>query len=180
LTLCHQLAAAVIDLTSPLEDFYVISPEIEALPMPPWLLDGVYEDLICNPHNSPVHSPVCFNIWFMTSEPSSSARTTPLASPAGGNHTRAEITPYDLLYSHHFQCDEEILEELHHPDSPWDALHHRALFLPQEALMPPNQNPIYTVETKDFIPYGPIDWLNNPIPTPNAFEEGNLANISPP
>jgi hypothetical protein len=45
--------------------------------------------------------------------------------------------------------------------------------------MPPNQNPIFAVETKDFIPSGPIDWFNNPIPAPNAFEEGNMANISP-
>jgi hypothetical protein len=45
--------------------------------------------------------------------------------------------------------------------------------------MPPNQNPIYAVETKDFIPLGPIDWFKNPIPAPNAFEEGNMANISP-
>jgi hypothetical protein len=45
--------------------------------------------------------------------------------------------------------------------------------------MPPNQNPIYVVETKDFIPSGPIYWFNNPIPTPDAFEEGNMANISP-
>jgi hypothetical protein len=45
--------------------------------------------------------------------------------------------------------------------------------------MPPNQNPIYTVETKDFIPSGPIDWFNNLIPTLDAFEEGNMANISP-
>ena len=45
--------------------------------------------------------------------------------------------------------------------------------------MPPNQNPIYTVENKYFIPSGPIDWFNNPIPTPDAFEEGNPANISP-
>ena len=45
--------------------------------------------------------------------------------------------------------------------------------------MPPHQNPIYAVETKDFIPPGTIDWFNNPIPTPDAFEEGNLANISP-
>jgi hypothetical protein len=115
----------------------------------------------------------------MTSEPSSSARTTPIASPTGGNHPRAEITPYDPLYSCHFQNNEEILEELHCPDSPWDALHHHALFLPQEALMPPNQNPSHTVKTKDFIPSGPIDWFNNPIPAPDAFEEGNLANISP-
>ena len=45
--------------------------------------------------------------------------------------------------------------------------------------MPPNQHPIYIVETKDFIPSGHIDWFNNPIPAPDAFEEGNMANISP-
>jgi hypothetical protein len=28
--------------------------------------------------------------------------------------------------------------------------------------MPPNQNPIYAVETKDFIPSGPIDWFKIP------------------
>jgi hypothetical protein len=45
--------------------------------------------------------------------------------------------------------------------------------------MPPTLNPIYAVETKYFIPSGPIDWFNSPIPAPDAFEEGNLANISP-
>jgi hypothetical protein len=117
----------------------------------------------------------------MSSEPSPSPNNVPPASSPGGNHTTTvtEITPHDPLYSRHFQCDEEILEELNHPDSPWDALHHRALFSPQEAPMPPNQNPIYAVETKDFIPSGPIDWFNNPIPAPDAFEEGNMANISP-
>jgi hypothetical protein len=45
--------------------------------------------------------------------------------------------------------------------------------------MPPNQNPIYAVETKYFLPSGHIDWFNNPIPAPDAFEEGNMANISP-
>jgi hypothetical protein len=45
--------------------------------------------------------------------------------------------------------------------------------------MPPNQNPIYAVETKDFIPSGPIDWFNNLVPAPYAFKEGNMANISP-
>jgi hypothetical protein len=120
-----------------------------------------------------------FNIWFMSSEPSPSPNVAPSASPTGGNHSITEVTPPNPLYSHHFQCDEEILEELHCPDFPWDALHHCALFLPQKALMPPNQNPIYTVETKVFIPSGPIDWFNNPIPSPDAFEEGNMANISP-
>jgi hypothetical protein len=45
--------------------------------------------------------------------------------------------------------------------------------------MPPNQNPMYVIETKDFIPSGPIDWFKNPIPAPDVFEEGNMANISP-
>jgi hypothetical protein len=191
LALHHQPTAAVIDLTSSLEALHVISPEPEALPIPTWFLDGTSEDLPCNPPNSLTHSPAeithltttgtpqYFNICFMTSEPSPSARTSPLASPAGGNHTRAEITPHDPLYSHHFQCHEDILEEIQRPDSPWDALHHCALFLLQEALMPPSHNPIYAVETKDFIPSGPIDWFNNPIPAPDTFEEGNLDNISP-
>jgi hypothetical protein len=187
----HQPAGSLIDLTSPLADLHIISPEPEAFPTPPWFLDDSFEDLPRNPPNSPAHSPTdiihpttmgtpqCFNIWFMTSKPSPSARTSPPASLVGGNHTRDEITPHDPLYSRHFQCDEEILEELQCPNFPWDALHHRALFLPQEALMPPRHNPIYAVETKDFIPSGPIDWFNNPIPAPDAFEEGNLANISP-
>jgi hypothetical protein len=89
-----------------------------------------------------------------------------------------DITLFDPLYSRQFHCDEDILEELNTPDYPWDVLHHRVLFFPQEASMPPNQHPIYVVETKDLIPSGHINWFNNPIPTPDAFEEGNMANIS--
>jgi hypothetical protein len=59
------------------------------------------------------------------------------------------------------------------------SLHHKALFLSQDAFTPPNQNPIYIIKTKYFIPSGHIDWFNNPIPTLNAFEEGNMANIYP-
>jgi hypothetical protein len=106
----------------------------------------------------------------MSSEPSPSPSMVPPASSSGGNPTVTEITPYDPLYSRQFQCDKEILEELNHLDSPWDALHHRTLFSPQTTSMLPNQNPIYAVKTKDFIPSGPIDWFNNPIPAPNAFE----------
>jgi hypothetical protein len=189
--LLHQPAEAIIDISSPFEDLHIISPEPEALPTPPWFLDDISEDLPRNPPNSPAHPPAetlhptttgtpqYLNIWFMTSEPSPSPSDTPSVSSAGGTHTVTEITPHDPLYSRRFQCDEEILEELQRPDSPWDALHHRALFLPQEALMPPSHNPIYAVETKDFIPSGTTDWFKNPIPAPDAFEEGNLANISP-
>jgi hypothetical protein len=56
--LCHRPTEAIIDITSPLEDFHVISPEPEALPTPPWFLDGVSEDLPHNPPNSLVHYPV--------------------------------------------------------------------------------------------------------------------------
>jgi hypothetical protein len=185
----HQPIEPIIDITSPPEDRHVISLEPAALPTPPWFLNEISEELPHNPPNSPVHietlhptttgTPQYFNIWLMLSEPSPSTCTPPLAAPAGGTHTSTEITHHDPLYSCCFQNDEEILEELHSPDFPWDALHHRALFLPQEALMRPNQNPVYAVETKDFIPSGTIDWFNNPIPAPDAFEEGNLANISP-
>jgi hypothetical protein len=115
----------------------------------------------------------------MSSEPSPSPNIVPPTSSSGGNHTITEITPHDPLYSQHFQCEKEILEEINRPNSPWDALHHHALFSPQEAPMPPNQNPVYTIETKDFIPSRPIDWFNNPFPAPDVFEEGNMANISP-
>jgi hypothetical protein len=52
-------------------------------------------------------------------------------------------------------------------------------FFHRKPLTPPNQNPIYAIETKYFLPSGHIDWFNNPIPAPDAFEEGNMANISP-
>jgi hypothetical protein len=181
----------VIHLPASPVDPHVISLQTEALPTPPWFLDDISEDLPRNPPNSPAHSSTAtrhptttgttqsLNIWFMSSESSPSPSITPSVSSTGGKHTGTEITRHDPLYSHCFQNDEEILEELNSPDFPWDALHHRALFLPQETLMPPNQNPMYTVETKDFIPPRTIDWFKNPIPAPDAFEEGNMANISP-
>ena len=35
------------------------------------------------------------------------------------------------------------------------------------------------MKTKDFLPSRHIDWFNNHIPTSDAFEEGNMANIAP-
>jgi hypothetical protein len=118
----------------------------------------------------------------MLSEPSQSYYVIPpTSSSLEDNHTVTvtDITLYDPLYSHQFHCDEDILEELTTPDYPWDALHHRALFFPQESFTPPNQHLIYAVETKDFIPSMHIDWFNNPIPAPDSFEEDNMENISP-
>jgi hypothetical protein len=89
------------------------------------------------------------------------------------------VTSTDPLYSHIFHCNEDILKELTTPDFPWNALHHRVIFLSQEAFDPPRQTSICVIETKDFIPLGKIYWFNNPIPVPDAFEEGNMANISP-
>jgi hypothetical protein len=45
--------------------------------------------------------------------------------------------------------------------------------------MPLSHNSMYAIETKEFLPLGHIDWFNKPIPTSDAFEEGNMANISP-
>jgi hypothetical protein len=102
-----QPAPEVIDLTSPSADLHIISPEPEALPIPPWFLDDLSEDLPRNPPNSPAHSstetrhptttgsPQYLNIWFMSSEPSS---TIPPSVPSvGGNHTSTKITPPALL-----------------------------------------------------------------------------------
>jgi hypothetical protein len=174
----------VSTLTPSLDMVHIFSPEPEALPTPPWFLDDVYEESPPNPPNSPIYFPTkilrpttIFNpqyldIWFMSSE-------TSLPPDNNPTMTATKVIPSDPLYSRQFHCDEDILEELTKPDFPWDALHHRALFPPQEAVEPPNQNPIYAVETKDFLPSGYIDWFNNPIPAPDAFEEGNMANISP-
>jgi hypothetical protein len=93
--------------------------------------------------------------------------------------TVTKLTPFDSLYSRQFHCDEDILDELTKPNFPWDVLHHRAIFPSQEFVGPPNQNPIYAVKTKYFLPSWHIDWFKNLIPAPDAFEEGNMANISP-
>ena len=83
-------------------------------------------------------------------------------------------SPSDL--SLHFFCnDEDILEALIDLEYPWDDMHHHSFFLPKELV---SQSDQFSVETKDFI-HGKVDWFKNPIPSPNAFEEGNMANISP-
>jgi hypothetical protein len=173
---------------------HITSPEPKSLPTPPWFMDRLSDYLPPNPPNSPVHfpqeilpatnvyNPQCLEIWFMSSTPShDSCDTTSTSSPPENHHTVkvTNVTSLDPLYSRIFHCDEDILEELTTPDFPWNALHHKALFLSQESFDSPRQASICAIETKDFIPSGNIDWFNNPIPAPDAFEEGNLANISP-
>ena len=83
-------------------------------------------------------------------------------------------SPSDM--SHHCFCnDEEILEALIAPEYPWDDMHHRSFFIPEGPMSLSDQ---FSVETKDSI-HGKVDWFKNPIPSPDAFEEGNMANISP-
>jgi hypothetical protein len=173
---------------------HITSPEPESLPTPPWFMDRLSEDIPPNPPNSLVHfpqeilppttvyNPQCLDIWFMSSEPSHHSCDTPsTSSPLEDNHTVTvtHVTSPDPLYSRIFHCDEDILEELTTPDFPWNALHHRALFLSQEAFDPPSQASICAIETKDFIPSGHIDWFNNPIPAPDAFEEGKHGQYFP-
>ena len=64
------------------------------------------------------------------------------------------------------------MEAMTNPEFLWDDMHHRAYFLPQQS------HDQYAVETKDFIPNA-VNWFKNPISAPDAFEEGNMANISP-
>jgi hypothetical protein len=188
------LAGPVSTPTPSLDVVHIFSLEPMKLPIPPWFPDNLYEDFPPNAPNYPIHFPMeilhpttIFNpqyldIWFMSSEPSQPPCDTPSPlSPPENNImvTVTKFTPPDPLYFRQFHCNEDILEELTTPDFPWDALHHRALFPSQESFTPPNQNPIYTVETKYFLPSGHIDWFNNPIPSLDSFEEANMANISP-
>jgi hypothetical protein len=90
-------------------------------------------------------------------------------------------TPPSLTTSGHrvnphipiFHSDEDIMESLIAPRYHWGNMHHRSFLLPQQ---PPYNNQ-FVVESKDFIPHNVVDWLKNPIPSPDAFEESNMENI---
>ena len=82
--------------------------------------------------------------------------------------------PLDL-YLHFFSNNEEILEAMTTPEYPWDDMHHHSFFLPEELV---SQSDPFLVETKDFI-HGKFNYFKNPVLAPNAFEEGNMAKISP-
>ena len=64
------------------------------------------------------------------------------------------------------------------PYCPWDSMHHRYFFLAQEVFQPRIDTHVYAIETKYFIPPIHVNWFKNSIPTLDAFEEGNMANIS--
>ena len=64
------------------------------------------------------------------------------------------------------------------PDYPWHDLHHKSYYLPPVTTTIQSSSQ-YIIEAIDFIPLGHIYWFWHPIPTLDAFEEGNIANISP-
>jgi hypothetical protein len=124
------------------------------------------------------------DMYFMSSGPSHPVHDiSSTSSPLEDNNTYPltvpPVTSQDPPYSHIFHYNKDILEELTTLDCPWNVLHHRELFLLEEAFHPPTQYSICANETKYFIPSGHIDKFNNPIPAPDDFEEGNIANISP-
>lgn len=69
------------------------------------------------------------------------------------------------------------MEIITSPNYLWDDFHHRSYYLPQETTLSLSSHQ-FTIEAKEFIPYGLIDWLHNQIPTLYVFEEGNITNIS--
>ena len=75
-----------------------------------------------------------------------------------------------------FRNDEEILETLTTPDYPWEDMHHHSYFLPKESSSTTATQ--FALESKYFLPTK-VDWFKGPIPAHDAFEEGNMANISP-
>ena len=71
-----------------------------------------------------------------------------------------------------FHSNEDIMEAMTTPEFPWEDMYHHAYFLLQKS------HDQYDVESNDFIS-NEFDWFWNPIPAPDAFKEGNMANISP-
>ena len=65
-----------------------------------------------------------------------------------------------------FCNDEEILEALTALEYPWEDMHDRSFFLPEELV---SQSDQFSMETKDFI-HGKVDWFKNPILAPDTFE----------
>ena len=74
-----------------------------------------------------------------------SSSTSPLVSTINDG-------PSDLSL-HCFYNDEEILEALTTSKYPWDDMHRRSFFLPEELV---SQSDQFSVETKDFI-HGKVD-----------------------
>ena len=56
-TLTPLPVTPVITPTPSSDIAHLISPELEALPTPPWFMDSLYEDFPPNPLNSSVHFP---------------------------------------------------------------------------------------------------------------------------
>ena len=69
-----------------------------------------------------------------------SSSTDPLISTSNDD-------PSDLSLCF-FRNDEEILKALTTPEYPWDDMHHRSFFLPEELV---SQSDQFFMETKDFI-----------------------------
>ena len=86
------------------------------------------------------------------------------------------VTDNSSNLSYHCFCNyEEILEALTAPEYSWYDMHHRSFLIPEGPVSLSDQ---LSVETKNFI-HGKVDWFKDPILAPDAFEEGNMANISP-
>lgn len=63
----------------------------------------------------------------------------------------------------------------------YDIMHQHSFFLLEKEFLhtKASSHNICTIETKDFLPREQVDWFKNLIPTLDAFEEGNISNISP-
>jgi len=78
-----------------------------------------------------------------------------------------------------FHYDEEIVEAMNSLEYPWNDMNHSACFLHQDVFTTTNPYIQFFTETKGFIPLRHVFWFKNPIPTLEAFYEGNMANILP-
>ena len=95
------------------------------------------------------------NLDLETAPPTSEEILPPVSPPFEEINTIYMIssapTPSSTdLTTQTFHTDEEILEALTAPEYPWDDMHHRSYFLPDE----PSSNTAtqFAVESKDFLP----------------------------
>jgi hypothetical protein len=107
-TLLHRPIEAIIDITSSLEDLHVISPEPEALPMPPWFLNDLSKDSPPNPptllliplwtfYTQPPRLPLSTSIYGLCRvNPHHLLTLLPLLLPHQGSTTRP-LSPRSLL-----------------------------------------------------------------------------------
>jgi hypothetical protein len=117
----------------------------------------------------------------MSSGPSHLVHNIPsTSSPLEDNNTYPStvppITSQDPLYSHIFHCDEYILEEITTPNFPWNALHHRDIFLSNESFHSHEAN--ISPMVKIYISIKPGSYKKSPLVLHAPLRNSHITKLS--